>query len=782
MSRNHKARLALLLFVATFVPSLRASVPVTGTIIDVSGSPVSKATYAKFDLVNCTGVARFINNGGVIPYRSKIFRPNAQGQIAGTILTNNEIECDGQQNSRWRVSYYYNNVPTEAREFIVNADLNLNTATPLIQTMAADSPYVGSFVQQNPTGDQTIAQPNGTKLYVTGDSQWNGNITITGNATLNDITWIGDFTAPANLTVTQNTNILGTLTVQGATTFNGSISIAGLSLQSLNTNIIFADRFAGADGGAKINAAIAAADVDGAVIDATNLQGMTAAATITVSKPVKLLMPCGTVTLAGSPGINITAVGAKVQGCGMYNTYLVTSSGTADVIQTNGAFWQVEGLTFRSSVARTNGAGLRVKSGNGWGRDLRFERTYNGIQITDTGSGGNFHNIQMGSGGSTAGSWNAGILIGGVATGTVTSSQFTDIGINASHAFADAMVSIKEGSDAIVFEQLQAVTGGANSIAFKVWDGGAGGGPAEWIKCNSCLFEAGTGANAVDISSGRHIEFANSYIATSLKGLYVHGTTVGGIVWRGGEMVSIQQNAIHLAAGTTGAIEVDGVHIADVSQALTNTHSGVLVDANIDNFRFNALTFANIYGVINPKYCIEIIAGTSNNWEVTNNKCYIGATGNYAVAGVSGAARHIWGNYPYPGTDFWDVRSPVAFNGLNNAFNYHTNFNSTASFAGVVNFNGGIAQTGTGVKHARVAGCATAASIGATCDTTVTWAGTAFADTNYTVTCSGQGITTGVPRIQSLQTKAASSITVRSEATTAAAAQFALINCVAMHD
>jgi hypothetical protein len=57
--------------------------------------------------------------------------------------------------------------------------------------------------------------------------------------------------------------------------------------------------------------------------------------------------------------------------------------------------------------------------------------------------------------------------------------------------------------------------------------------------------------------------------------------------------------------------------------------------------------------------------------------------------------------------------------------------------AGRLIVNGGVTPTGSGLKHGRTtASCTTGSSIGNTCGITITWTGTAFADTNYTATCS----------------------------------------------
>src|SRR5579859_1328642 len=51
-------------------------------------------------------------------------------------------------------------------------------------------------------------------------------------------------------------------------------------------------------------------------------------------------------------------------------------------------------------------------------------------------------------------------------------------------------------------------------------------------------------------------------------------------------------------------------------------------------------------------------------------------------------------------------------------------------------FNTSVVNSGTGFKHVRTLSCTTAASASASCSTTVTWPGTAFADTNYTYGCN----------------------------------------------
>jgi hypothetical protein len=95
-------------------------------------------------------------------------------------------------------------------------------------------------------------------------------------------------------------------------------------------------------------------------------------------------------------------------------------------------------------------------------------------------------------------------------------------------------------------------------------------------------------------------------------------------------------------------------------------------------------------------------------------------------------------------------------------------------------FSTGIGADGSGFKHQSVAGCATGAAAGATCTSVLTWTST-FADTSYQAQCTCNATTSGHPVIESY-TIAAGSITITTTALTAAAAQCAVITCVAEHN
>jgi len=95
---------------------------------------------------------------------------------------------------------------------------------------------------------------------------------------------------------------------------------------------------------------------------------------------------------------------------------------------------------------------------------------------------------------------------------------------------------------------------------------------------------------------------------------------------------------------------------------------------------------------------------------------------------------------------------------------------------------GSIFNDAAGFKHKRgVPGCTTPARAGSLCTTTVAWT-TAFADANYTVTCSGNGVAKGVPLYAGTDNKSAASVEVMTVNATGVAASFSDIECIAVHD
>jgi hypothetical protein len=129
----------------------------------------------------------------------------------------------------------------------------------------------------------------------------------------------------------------------------------------------------------------------------------------------------------------------------------------------------------------------------------------------------------------------------------------------------------------------------------------------------------------------------------------------------------------------------------------------------------------------------------------------------------------------------------IQSDGSNNLFIGNSNVGSggitLTPGGGSLNLNKGLhPSNGTGYQaKAGTAGCATAASVGATCTTVVTWTN-AFIDTSYTPHCDGLLITSGIPVEGGITAIAAGSVTFQTVAATAAVAQFTNIVCSAFHN
>ncbi len=87
------------------------------------------------------------------------------------------------------------------------------------------------------------------------------------------------------------------------------------------------------------------------------------------------------------------------------------------------------------------------------------------------------------------------------------------------------------------------------------------------------------------------------------------------------------------------------------------------------------------------------------------------------------------------------------------------------------------------ILHGSATGCTTGSGAAATCNTTITWNGSGFPDTNYQATCTGTNPSTGlgVPYIAGTSSKATGTIVVISsngQGSQAVAAAFGGIDCV----
>jgi hypothetical protein len=97
--------------------------------------------------------------------------------------------------------------------------------------------------------------------------------------------------------------------------------------------------------------------------------------------------------------------------------------------------------------------------------------------------------------------------------------------------------------------------------------------------------------------------------------------------------------------------------------------------------------------------------------------------------------------------------------------------------------NGGVTATGSGFKHARTtASCTTGSNPGDRCYFTISWPGLAFADTNYTTTCTAEYEVGGPSIIVSTKTTSNITVTVVNDGVLDGDDTVTGLDCIAIHD
>jgi hypothetical protein len=146
-------------------------------------------------------------------------------------------------------------------------------------------------------------------------------------------------TVPSNITLQMGQGALFSVNTGQTLTVNGPMDGSSLSEHfsgsgtvTLNNSTIYPQWFAGANAGLKLAAAVAASPATGAFIDARAIQGaQTISATISVTKPVTILLGPATFACSADPCILMLANYAQLWGIGPAS-YINKTSGTASAI------------------------------------------------------------------------------------------------------------------------------------------------------------------------------------------------------------------------------------------------------------------------------------------------------------------------------------------------------------------------------------------------------------------------------------------------------------------
>lgn len=414
----------------------------------------------------------------------------------------------------------------------------------------------------------------------------------------------------------------------------------------------------------------------------------------------------------------------QLSGAGMPSTETITdvllNDPTSSTTVTAVAFISASANPATSGVLRLASADFGPAwASNLGGPDIAF--TKNASDIVDLSSGFTIHGTF-----STSGNPITGAAISGT-TGTF-SGAITGTG------YAGGPVSGTTGTFS------GAVTGASYS-----------GGP---ISGTTGTFTGNVSGQAISGTTGT---FSGAITGAGYSGGPISGTTgtFSGAVSTG--------NLSAIAGAFSGNVTVTGTITAG-ALTVTGAFSAGSFSNNLSAFA--ATTSAQLAGVISDE--------TGSGPLVFANSSVIAPTSVTTGQVIQPAATALTIKDNQGGTRFSIPAGGVAASTLNN-----TNITGASTLTSVA-VNTGIPQ-GSGLKHQRFGGlCSTAAAAGATCITALTWT-SAFADANYTVTCSGhtQSNTAAGPTIESVT---AAGFTVRITAITAAAATFSTVDCIAIHD
>jgi hypothetical protein len=150
-------------------------------------TPEAGPVYLELTLKNCAGSGTtptipHVNGTGIVVFPVNLY-PDGTGAISKTVYDQTGITCG----SSTGVAYYHirvyqgDNTRSLVKKLLFEDDFNvqgasfnLNSATP--RSGSVISPPVATAVLTNPAGDQTIVQPGGSTLFVTG----NFNVSGTG--------------------------------------------------------------------------------------------------------------------------------------------------------------------------------------------------------------------------------------------------------------------------------------------------------------------------------------------------------------------------------------------------------------------------------------------------------------------------------------------------------------------------------------------------------------------------------------------------------------------------
>lgn len=460
---------------------------------------------------------------------------------------------------------------------------------------------------------------------------------------------------------------------------SGAIIFTGIIDSKTINNVQMCDAYPGVDASEKINNCIAALPSTGGVANAVGLQGpQTLSTTISITKPVKLLLGYGVWTSGASPVIQVTTDGQNSEvacggnpgqstNAGANSCVLATTNTSGDIVQTAGQSTSVHDLTlmYSGGSARTGGAGVNCKAGGSIQLDsLRIVSTWIGLSMAEGSCSGSvsrvlFTNLHAGSGGA----WYAMVALGGctgvntpAALGcgqamqfTVTDLHFSDIILSVGSVMGSGAAFLMDGgTDSVSFLKMEIVKTGscATSDCGIMWKlqntvAGVGFDPPRWVTCIACEFEGtavGATSPVIQVNAAKGFKLlGNTDIAGGTQGLYLSpgtgaGQYIADVDISDTNFVQPGQECIKAAAVNTGqtpgpsGIAIGPLDIHDnaftgCSQQTNGGYNAIQIGADVTNFTIHHNNFGwqDFAYTNHPAYYIGIASGGSDQFTIDRN-------------------------------------------------------------------------------------------------------------------------------------------------------------------
>jgi hypothetical protein len=767
--------LVTILLSLSVLSEAQTTTTITGTVRDLSNALVTSGkvmfTLKPSTDATVSGAARFTPGAPIV----------CRVQANGTILANDNIAaCTIMKNTALTPAgtFYqvdmcpYNACTAKFNMYATATSLDISTVTP---TPATSPLYntVDTFSDQTIAGNKTFTGVSTFSGGIAGNLSLSGNIAFSGTNTHSGTeSFVNNTVAKQNgiVFVDGSTYALTTAGIQAAVnaacngTVLGAVVIPPGTISLGTTGISVPNN----------------CDVSGAGQTATMLQlTVTAATTHFVnasSTPSKIRIH--DLTLDGSSGVSLS------EGCIGMNQVSSPTDITIERVTCQNVGASAFNITGTAANpgnrikvlhSRVINAGLGPGAGQLYGILISFDR-HVAVMDNEIANGGittgivAFSSINASSGSAITDIQIVGnrihdLTLNGVTGGAIDAGRAVQVVVS-----NNIMWNLQDGG-CVTFESVWGglISGNACSVADTILTGG----PVT-IKIPDTTQSGEVATQDVVISGNTIVD--NSAVATTNNGITVNGAA---------RNVSIIGNTLsYPSQPTSGVYSIYlqvGTGDANIAAASQNFCSVFSITGNTIVGRSGGGVVLNGIGVQ------QVAAGCIVDQVTVNNNTVNGVNAGLVVFSAS-ASNGITHLYMHDNTVEGNTSGTVTDGKTYASFFYWNNNppNGTGIQGNnlpplVTKFNAGFNADGPGFKHARFgATTATAAAAGAVTTNTFSWT-TAFADANYTVTCSGVN-PTGTPALSISAVQIAASVTVKTTAITAIASNFAAVDCVAVHD